>query len=154
MRQICSKGIHDRDRLAPVADTHMDMHTESLNSAGKPLQLLDKFGIALNGCHLCIPPVADGMRSCTGKNRTACLGDSLKLRDCRGEIVLGLRDRTADAGNDLNGRLHEFVAEPGQLPLLAESRQLGEYFTSILAEHPGAAVNELQLPFDTQRRAA
>src|SRR5450755_754200 len=105
MRQIGSKGIHDRDRLAPVADTHMDMNAKSLNPAGKPLQLLDEFGIALNGCHLCVPPVADGMRSSTGKHRTACFGDSLKLRDCRGEIVLSLRDCTADAGNDLNGRL-------------------------------------------------
>jgi len=106
MRQIGGERIDDRNRLAPVADTDMNMNPECLNSAGQPLQLLDEFGIALNGRHLCISPVADGMRSGTGQHRTATRGDPLKLRDCRSQVLFGLRDRAADASHDLDSGLH------------------------------------------------
>src|SRR5216683_5309770 len=64
MRQIHGQGIDDGNRPAPVTKSHMDMNTKGLDPAGKPLHLFDEFGIALNGHHLCIPPVTEGM--CSG----------------------------------------------------------------------------------------
>ena len=80
----------------------MDVDTEGLDLAGKPLQLLDEFGIALNWSHLGISPIADGMRSGTGQHRTATARDSLKLRDCRSKIVLGLGHSGADPRDHLD----------------------------------------------------
>jgi hypothetical protein len=59
------------------------MHTKGLNPAGQPLHLLDEFRITLNGRHLCIPPLADGVCSGAGQHRTAHIRDPLKLSNCR-----------------------------------------------------------------------
>src|SRR3982074_812353 len=111
MRQVCSKRIDDGNRLAPVPDPHMDVNAECLAPAAQPLQLLDEFCIALNGSHLRISPVTNGMRSGTGQHRTAATRDSLKLRDCRSKILLRLRYRAADPGDHLDRRLHELVTD-------------------------------------------
>jgi hypothetical protein len=66
----------------------MDMDTKCPDLAGKPLHLLDEFGIALNGRHLYIPPVTDGMRSGADQYPTAHICAPLKLSDCRGEVAL------------------------------------------------------------------
>src|SRR5260370_37959846 len=102
MGQVSSKRMDDGNRLAPVPEPHVDVDAECLDPAGQPLQLLTEFGIALNGSHLRISPVANGMRSGTGPHRTAAASDSLKLRACRSKIRLRLRYRAADAGDPLD----------------------------------------------------
>src|SRR5258708_37922106 len=104
MRQVRSERIDDGIRLALVPDAHMDVDPECLDPAGQPLQLLDEFCVALNGSHLGISPVANGMRSGTGQHRTAAARDSLKLRDCRGKILRRLRDTGAESRDNLYPR--------------------------------------------------
>src|SRR5215469_18645879 len=111
MRQVRSERIDGGNRLAPVPDAHVDVDSECLDPASQPLQLLDKFCIALNWSHLGISPVADGMRSGTGQHRTATARDSLKLCDCRSKILLRLRHSGADTCDHLHRGLHELVTD-------------------------------------------
>src|SRR5258708_40074679 len=152
MRQVCRKRVDDGNRLAPFPDPYMAMNSECLNPAGKPLQLLDEFCVALNGSHLGISPVANGMRSGTGQHRTAAARDSLKLRDCRSEILLRLRHRVADARDQLDRRLHELVTDLRVLTDLPERWQRREDFARVPPQHPASAVADLPLPLPSQTR--
>src|SRR5450755_2927540 len=105
----------------------MHMRAEGLDSARKPLQLLDEFGIALDWRHFCISPVADGMRSGTGKHRTAIDGDLLKLRDSCSKVGLRLGHRAADAGDYLDGRLHELKVNFRVLARVTQAGQCGKH---------------------------
>src|SRR5215472_12095285 len=154
MRQVSGERIDDGNRLAPVPDADVDVDSECLDPSGQPLQLLDEFCIALNGSHLGISPVANGMRSGTGQHRTAAARDSLKLRDCRSKVLLRLRHSGADARDHLHRRLHELVTDLRVLGDLAQRWQRGQDLASVLPQHPASAIDELQFPLDTQRRAA
>src|SRR5262249_59594195 len=148
------RASDDGKRLAPVPDATVDVDSERLDASGQPLQLLDEFCIALNGSQLGSSPVANGMRSGTGQHRTAAARDSLKLRDCRSKILLRFRHSGADARDHLHRRLHELITDLLVLADLAERRQRREDLASVLPQHPASAVDELQFPLDTQRRAA
>src|ERR1700678_1172584 len=89
VRQVRGERIDDWYRLVPVAYPNMNMHAEGLNPARKPLHLLDKFGVALDGRHRRIPPVTNrvGARAC--EHNTVRGRRSLEFGDHSGEVVLG-----------------------------------------------------------------
>src|SRR5258708_15957244 len=130
----------------------MDMNTKGLDPAGKPLHLFDEFGIALNGHHLCIPPVTEGMCSGAGQHRTAHIRDPLKLSDCRGKVPLCLRHGATDPGHDLHRGLHELIVDPGRYAALTRTDQRRDDLARVLAQQLAARIDELQLPLDAQRR--
>jgi hypothetical protein len=70
------------------------------------------------------------------------------------QVGFRLGHRAANAGDQLKRRLHQLVADARVLPGIAGRRQLIEQLAGFLAQQLGLAVDQLDLPFDAERRAA
>jgi hypothetical protein len=81
-------------------------------------------------------------------------GRPLQFADRLGEVVFRLGHRTANARDQLKRRLHQLVTDPRVLAGVARHGQLVEQLPGLLAEQLRLGVDELQLPFDTERRTA
>jgi hypothetical protein len=153
MRQVRSKGVDDRHRLAPVAQPHVHMDAEGLDSPGEPLHLLDDFRIALYGRHPRIMPVAHGMRPGASQNDTVIFSTAPEFGDILLQVDPGLGNCAANTGNDLDGRLHEFMADMPVLTAGVQAGQPGQHLVGVLPQQPGLGVDELHFPFDAESGA-
>src|SRR5581483_347229 len=151
VRQICGKRVDDWYRLRAVMYSHMYMHAEGLNPASKPLHLIDKLRIALDGRHRRIAPVAHRVGSGACEHNTVRGGDALAFGDHFGQVVLGSGHRAANAGDDLDRGLHELVPQPRMLAGIPDDRQLAEDLSGFLPELHGLAVDQLHFPLDAER---
>jgi hypothetical protein len=129
----------------------VNLHAEELDLSDQPLHLINELGIPLHRSHLRVPPVAEGMRSRAGQHHIAGVGHPLELSDCRPQVLLGLGDRAADAGGELERGLHQLVADLGSLAGLAELGQRREHLGRLLTQRSRPGVDQLQLPLHAQR---
>ena len=115
MRQVLAQRVDDRNRLLrrPDADVHVD--PEDLQPPRGPLHLLDQPQVALlRGDQLGLP-VGERVRAGAHQAQAAAVGGGHDLGQRAGQVRLGLRDRAADAGDDLDGRLEQLVLGLGML---------------------------------------
>lgn len=152
VRQVGRQRVHHRHGLLRGADADVDVHAVGLDAPREPLHLLDELGVALDRCHDGVAPVADRVGAGAGERGAPRVGHGPQVGDCRGEVCAGLRDRVADAGDDLDGRLHELVPDFRVLPRIAGAGQRGQHLTRVLAQAHGLGVDELKLPLDAESR--
>src|ERR1700746_2988700 len=79
---------------------------------------------------------------------------SLEFADRYREVVFRFGHGAANTGDQFKSGLHQLVPDARVLPGIGGHGELGEQLPGFLAQHLGLAVDQLDLPFDAERRAA
>ena len=152
VRQVLAQRVDDGDRLVrrPDADVHVD--AEDLQPAGQPLHPLDQLEVALLRRDELRLPVGERVGARAHEAEPAAVGGGGDLGERAGQVGLGLLDRGADAGDDLDRRLEQLVL--GLRVLLgAVGPDLLEDLHRPGRQLPGLPVDELQLPLHAEAGA-
>jgi hypothetical protein len=131
-----------------------DVDAEDLQPAGQPLHVLDQLLVAGVGADQLRRPVGEGMGARAHDTEPSPCCRVVDLGQGLEQVALGLRDRSADAGDDLDARLEQLVFGLGMLTPVRRA-QLGEDLArgATGRQLPRLEVDELELPLDTDARA-
>jgi hypothetical protein len=109
VRQVAEQRVDDRHRLLGRADAAVHVHPEDLQLPGEPLVAFDQLQVALLVGDPLRRPVGDRVRAAADHPDVALGGRLLHLGDRAGQVGARLGHRLADAGDDLDARLQQFV---------------------------------------------
>ena len=152
MRQVLAQRVDDGDGLVRRADADVHVDAEDLQPPGQPLHPLDELEVALLRRDELGLPVGERVGARAHEAQPAAVGGGHDLGEGAGQVGLGLLDRRADAGDDLDRRLEQLVL--GLRVLLgAVGADLLEDLHGTGRQLPGLAVDELQLPLHAEAGA-
>jgi hypothetical protein len=92
------------------------------------------------------------VRAAAHHAQAAPVGGRNDFRERLGQIRLGLADRQADPGDDLDRRLEQLVLR-FRVFVAVRGRDLGEQVRGRRRQLAGLAVDQLKLPFDAEAGA-
>ncbi len=150
MRDVADECVHDGNRPVLRGNTDMYVDAENQQASGDPLHAFQDGAVARIGADLLVGIAGDRVGTAAHQGKPARRGQILDETDCHGQVGLGVGDRVADPGDDLDDRLEQLVFGT----LFGMFTDLGLILVEDGGRRPakltGTTVDQRQLPLDTE----
>jgi hypothetical protein len=131
----------------------VDVHAADQEPTCRPLHRLDQPAIAGIGADELVAREPERVRAGAHQREVAPFGRCAQLGERDPQVVAGLGRRLADAGDDLDGALEQFVFRLRVLAAGVDGAEFGQELGGRRDEVTGHAVDDVQLHLDADRRS-
>ena len=151
-REVTSQLVDDRDRTTTVSHPDVHVHATDQQPTRRPLHRLDEFVIARIGADQLIASERERMGARTHQRESSPIGGEVELGERCTKVEAGIGRRLADAGDDLDRALEQFVLGLRVFAPGVGGPELAEQLGGRGDELARGAIDHVELHLDADRR--